>query len=64
MLAAVKGIVHGNTVVIKDDDIRKFDGAEVIVTVLNHSQEEHKKAPVDWDSFVLPSERGKMLMNI
>lgn len=59
MLAAVKGIVQGNTVVIKDDDIREFDGAEVIVTVLNYSQKENKKAPVDWDSFVLPSERGK-----
>lgn len=59
MLAAVKGIVQGNTVVIKDDDIREFDGAEVIVTVLNYSQKENKKVPVDWDSFVLPSERGK-----
>ena len=27
MLAAVKGIVQGNTVVIKDDDIREYDGA-------------------------------------
>lgn len=59
MLAAVKGIVQGNTVVIQDDDIREFDGAEVIVTVLNYSQKENKQAPVDWDSFVLPSERGK-----
>lgn len=59
MLAAVKGIVQGNTVVIKDDDIREFDGAEVIVTVLNYSQKENKKVPVDWDSFVLPSEREK-----
>ena len=59
MLAAVKGIVQGNTVVIEDDDIREFDGAEVIVTVLNYSQKENKKVPVDWDSFVLPSERGK-----
>lgn len=59
MLAAVKGIVQGNTVVIKDDDIRKYDGAEVIVTVLDYSKKENKKASVDWDSFVLPSERGK-----
>lgn len=59
MLATVKGIIQGNTVVIKDDDIREFDGAEVIVTVLNYSQKENKKVPVDWDSFVLPSERGK-----
>ena len=36
MLAAVKGIVKGNTVVIDDEDIRDYDGAEVIVTLLNY----------------------------
>lgn len=25
----------------------------------NHSQKEKKKVPIDWDSFVVPSERGK-----
>lgn len=59
MLAAVKGIIHGNTVVIEDDDIREYDGAEVIVTLLNNPQRKTSKAPVDWDSFVVPSERGK-----
>ena len=38
MLAAVKGIVQGNTVVIEDEDIRDYDGAEVIVTLLNYPQ--------------------------
>ena len=55
MLAAVKGIVKGNTVVIDDEDIRDYDGAEVIVTLLNYPQRKAKKAPVDWDSFVIPS---------
>ena len=32
MLAAVKGRVQGNTVVI-DEDIRAYDGTEVIVTL-------------------------------
>ena len=59
MLAAVKGIVKGNTVVIDDEDIRDYDGAEVIVTLLNYPQRKAKKAPVDWDSFVIPSERGQ-----
>lgn len=59
MLAAVKGIVQGNTVVIEDEDIRDYDGAEVIVTLLNYPQRKAKKAPVDWDSFVIPSERGQ-----
>ena len=59
MLAAVKGIVQGNTVVIEDDDIREYDGAEVVVTLLNHPQKKTTKASVDWDSFAIPSERGK-----
>lgn len=59
MLAAVRGIVKGNTVVIEDEDMREYDGAEVVVTLLNPPQEKVKKVPIDWDSFVIPSERGK-----
>lgn len=59
MLAAVKGIVQGNTVVIKEDDITDYDGAEVVVTLLNYPQKKSQKVPVDWDSFVIPSERGR-----
>ena len=59
MLAAVKGIVQGNTVIIDDEDIREYDGAEVIVTLLDYPQKKVRKDPVDWDSFVIPSERGK-----
>lgn len=61
MLAAVRGIVQGNTVVIEDDDIREYDGAEVIVTLLNYPLRKNKKVPVDWDSFAIPSERGKKI---
>lgn len=59
MLAAVRGIVQGNTVVIDDDDIREYDGAEVIVTLLDYPKKKVSRVPVDWDSFVIPSERGK-----
>lgn len=59
MLAAVKGVVQGNTVIIENDDIREYDGTEVIVTLLNYPKNKTNKAPVDWDSFTIPSERGK-----
>lgn len=36
MLAAVKGVIHGNTIVLEDDDIQEYDGAEVIITLLNY----------------------------
>lgn len=59
MMAAVKGIVRGNTVVIEDEDIRAYEGTEVVVTLLNYAPRQDKKTPVDWDSFSIPSERGK-----
>lgn len=59
MLPAVKGILHGNMVIIEDDGIRQYDGAEVVVTLLDYPQKNERKEPVDWDSFVVPSERGK-----
>ncbi len=31
MLAAVKDIVRGKTVIIEDDDIREYNGAEVLL---------------------------------
>ncbi len=43
MLAAVKGIVQGNTVVIEDEDIRDYNGTEVIVTLLNPHREKQRK---------------------
>ena len=42
MLAAVKGIVQGNTVVIEDEDIRDYNGTEVIVTLSNSPQRKAK----------------------
>lgn len=56
MLAAVRGIVQGNTVIIEDEDIREYDGTEVIVTLLNYPQKKVRKAPVDWDSFWVTSQ--------
>lgn len=57
MLVAVKGIIRGNTVEMKDD-MREYDGEEVVVTVLNYHHKDKRKSPVDWDSFAIPSERG------
>ena len=59
MLAAVKGIIQGNTVIIEDEDMCEYDGAEVVVTLLDYPTDRKKKKPVDRDSFVIPSERGK-----
>lgn len=42
-----------------EDDMREYDGAEVVVTVLNYIHKEQSKPSVDWDGFVIPSERGK-----
>ena len=59
MLAAVRGIVRRNTVIIEDEDLRPYDGTEVIVTLLDSTIQKKQKKAVDWDSFAIPSERGK-----
>ena len=54
MLAAVRGVVRGNTVVIEDEDLRPYDG-----TLLDSTIQKKQKKAVDWDSFSIPSERGR-----
>lgn len=44
MLVAVKGIIQGNTVIIEDEDICEYDGAEVVVTLLDHPTARKKKS--------------------
>lgn len=57
MLAAVKGVIKGNTVVI-EDDVRNYEGQDVIVTILDYPIRKKNENIIDWDSFLVPSERG------
>ncbi len=59
MLTAVRGKIQGNTVVVENEDLRPYDGTEVVVTLLEHPVSKKQKPAVDWDSFSIPSERGK-----
>ena len=59
MLAAVKGVIEGNKVVIENEDLGDCDGVEVIVTLLDYPKKQKSKEEIDWDSFKIPSERGK-----
>lgn len=58
MLAAVKGIIRGNTVVIENEDLNAYDGTEVVVTILDYPNREKRREAIDWESFRMPSERG------
>ena len=44
-VSSSKGNCTRNTVVIEDEDIRDYDGTEVIVTLLNYPQRKVKKHP-------------------
>ena len=59
MLTAVKGVIEGNKVVIENEDLGDCDGVEVIVTLLDYPKKQKSKEEIDWDSFKIPSERGK-----
>ena len=56
-MLAVKGTIQGNTVVIKDEDIKKYDGKDVIVTILDFQYERQKKQ-VDLKKYM---DRGEKL---
>lgn len=58
-MLAVKGIIQGDTVIIPDEDIKAYDGKDVIVTILDFPYGRLKKEPFDLDKFVMPTERGK-----
>lgn len=59
MLAAVKGVIKGNTVIIENEDLQEYEGVEVVVTLLDYPSKKKQKEAIDWDSFVIPSERGQ-----
>ena len=59
MLAAVKGVIEGNTVIVENEDLQDYEGVEVVVILLDYPNKQKKKKEVDWDSFVIPSERGQ-----
>lgn len=58
-MLAVKGIIQGNTVVVDGDDIRNYDGKDVIVTILDYPLKQLQRGKLNLDRFVKPSERGK-----
>ena len=59
VMLAVKGIIQGNTVVFEDEDIRNYDGRDVIVTILDYPYKKTEPEKLDLDKFVTPTERGK-----
>lgn len=59
MLTAVRGKIQGNTVVVENEDLRPYEGAEVVITLLETPISQKAKKTIDWDSFSIPSERGK-----
>ncbi len=42
-MVAVRGIIQGNTVVVEDEDIQRYDGKDVIVTILDYPYKQQKK---------------------
>lgn len=37
MLTTVKGTICSNTIVVENEDLRPYDGTEVVVTLLGYS---------------------------
>lgn len=50
-MLALKGVIQGNAVVIEDEDIRSYEGKDVIVTILDYPYKKVKKK-VDLKKYV------------
>lgn len=66
MLTAVKGYYDGNQIVMDESDKKNLNiGDEVIITILDNINIQKtdtravQRKKIDWDSFLIPSERGK-----
>lgn len=59
MLTAVRGRIQGNAIVVENEDLRPYDGTEVVITLLETPSSQKEKKTIDWDSFAIPSERGE-----
>lgn len=42
-MIAVKGIIQGNTVIVEDEEIKKYDGKDAIVTILDYQSKPREK---------------------
>ena len=57
-MLSIKGVIQGNMVVL-GEDISKYDGREVIVTILDYPYKKEELEKLNLDRFVTPTERGK-----
>jgi len=58
-MLAVKGIIQGNTVVVEDENLEKYNGKDVIVTILDYPYRQRKQEKISLDKFVIATERGE-----
>lgn len=58
-MLAVKGIIQGNTVVVEDENLERYNGRDVIVTILDYPYRERKHKKINLDKFVIATERGE-----
>lgn len=58
-MIAVKGTIKGNTVVLENEDIKVYDGKDVIITILDYPYQQSINSKINLDEFVIPTERGK-----
>ena len=56
-MLALKGVICGNTVIVENDSIEKYNGREVIVTILDSSAQ--KRRALNSEKYVTPPERAR-----
>lgn len=59
-MLAVKGLIQGDKVILENEDIKRFEGRKVILTILDEPVRRDGEKALDFDQFVMPSERGEI----
>lgn len=50
-MLALKGTVQGNVVIVEDEDIKRYEGKDVIVTILDYPYK-HRKEKIDLGKYM------------
>ena len=60
MLAAMKGVVKGERIILDEGDLRPYEGRQVVVTFLDPlERKDRPEKKIDFSKYGWPTERGQ-----
>lgn len=60
---SIAGKIAGNAIIAEPQELAKYEGCDVVITILQRPDPLPKKKSIDFDSYCTETVRGKMQMN-